>query len=611
MMRVKNDTMNSSDHTNPVSTKAEQFMEILSGKKIYTVYQPIVSLIEGSVLGYEALTRGPRHGFFASPLTLFEFAEKLGVLYQLERIAREKAIQGARFDDKRQMLFINISASILQDPRFIPGQTLELLQEQGLTPSNVVLELTERTSIEDFSLAKKVLRHYRNQGYKIAIDDAGAGYSSLQAIAELNPDFIKVDKSLIHSIYANKTKEYIVETLVMFAQKLNIQIIAEGIEEVEELVKLTRLGVHFGQGYLLGKPSETFETVSADNKNVILQHRRIEQWAGGTCSIGDLITPVQLFSVNVPISQVANYFKQNVSVAGAVIVSDDMPVGLIMRERLFQQLAGQYGFSLFWNRSIDQMMDKNPLIVDAQTPVELVSQLATSRDIRNLYDLVVITEAGKMAGVATIHSILECITNSRMETAKVASPLTGLPGNIQIHRELGRRLADKKHFSVIYADLDYFKWFNDKFGFQKGDQLIQFTADVILQSIAACGTPSDFVGHIGGDDFIVLSNASDSRKLCKEIIRRFDAGVCLFYDSEEWTFVEDREGRRIESDGVTISLSVIVCECRTNVTLEQISQTAARLKKQSKAKSGSSYVIDVLGADAKDEAGFGVDAEPT
>ncbi|TBL75604.1 bifunctional diguanylate cyclase/phosphodiesterase [Paenibacillus thalictri] len=591
----------------PSLQQSEQFWDILHNKKIHTVYQPIVSLNDAGVLGYEALTRGPKQGFFASPLSLFQYAETAGVLYQLERIAREKAIQGAGFDDRRQMLFLNISASILQDPRFVPGQTLELLQARGLSPSNVVLELTERSSIEDFSLAQRVLEHYRNQGYKIAIDDAGAGYSSLQAIAELNPDYIKVDRSLIHSIHTNKTKEYIVETLVTFAGKLNIQIIAEGIEDAEELVKLTRMGVHFGQGYYLGRPNDMFVRLHDDHSHMILQHRKVDDGMG-SWSIGELRTPARCFSVKAPISEVAGYFKMNVSATGAVVLDGEQPVGLIMRERLFQQLAGQYGFSLFWNRPIDQVMDKQPLIVDCGMPVEQVSLQATSRDINNLYDLVIIADKGKMAGVASIRSILECITNARMESAKMASPLTGLPGNIPIHRELNKRLGTGESFTVIYADLDYFKWFNDRYGFKKGDQLIQFTADVLQQAITVCGNPYDFVGHVGGDDFIVMSGTAGPEALCKEMIRRFDAGVSMFYDPEDWTYVEDRSGKKLDSEGVTISLSVVICECRTPVTMDQISQAAARLKKQSKSKQGSVYFMGNLGSNGDGRAAGGVAA---
>ncbi|UUZ93744.1 EAL and GGDEF domain-containing protein [Paenibacillus sp. P25] len=569
----------------------QELTEILERKGLSTIYQPIVSLMGGHVLGYEALTRGPRNSMLHAPVSLFTAAEEAGLLYPVERLARQKAIQNAWVGGGDELLFINISAQILNDPHFLPEQLMELLKAKGMKPQQVVFEITERSSIEDFGAALESLEQFRRQGYRIAIDDAGAGYSSLQVIAELHPDFIKMDRSLIQELHKNKVKEYILESCVSFAQKMDIPLIAEGIETREELVKLTRMGVDYGQGYYLGRPGLKPAEVTGELTELIVLHRRKYDTAGSLWTIGDLSGACPIFERKTPISQVAQYFKDHLHVSGAVIVSGDCPVGLIMRERLFQELAGQYGFSLFWNRPIDQLMDAKPLIVDEQTPVEQVSQLATSREINNLYDLVIITSGGRMAGTASIRSILECITNARMESAKVASPLTGLPGNIQIHRELNKRLMDRRKFSVIYADLDYFKWFNDRYGFQRGDQLIQYTADCLQQSVALLGRPHDFVGHIGGDDFIVITASESPEKLCAEILRRFDQGVAAFYDPEEWLYVQDRDGRRIESEGVTISLSLVICETQEPVTTEQISQAAARLKKQSKAHRGSCFLL--------------------
>jgi EAL domain-containing protein (putative c-di-GMP-specific phosphodiesterase class I) len=138
------------------------FRTILEQQSIYSVYQPIVSLQDGSVFGYEALTRVPATSPFHSPLDLFQFAERDGALYALEKLAREKAIQGSILEHKQQMLFINISSQVIYDPQFVPGQTMEVLQQCGLSPNNVVFEVTERSSIEDFALAKKLLEHYRS-----------------------------------------------------------------------------------------------------------------------------------------------------------------------------------------------------------------------------------------------------------------------------------------------------------------------------------------------------------------------------------------------------------------------------------------------------------------
>ncbi|WP_438447974.1 GGDEF domain-containing protein [Gorillibacterium sp. sgz5001074] len=571
----------------------EEFCSILEERRISSVYQPIVSLSDASIFGYEALSRGPQGSKFHSPLELFGYAEERGGLYELDRLAREKAIEGCLGLGREQRVFINIPAHVIHDPQFASGHTLKMLERCGIEPRNVVFEITERTSIEDFATAKRILQHYRNQGYQIAIDDAGAGYSSLQAIAELQPDFIKVDRSLITNIHQDRMKETILETFVSFARKMSIRMIAEGIESWEELKKLSQMGVHYAQGFLIGRPVPQMDPL---REEVAAQIERINRLQGfdSLVHVGHLAVHIRTFGPKTPISEVANFFKSHEEASGTVIVDAERPVGVVMRDKLFQQLAGQYGISLYWNRPIEQLMDRQALIVEETSPIEQVSQMAMSREKNRLYDWIVITSKDKMSGIASVQTLLEAITNLRMETARVANPLTGLPGNTQINRELNRRLFDGRPFSVIYADLDYFKWYNDRYGFQKGDQLIQFTADVLQQSASACGHPHDFVGHVGGDDFIVITEAEESTVLCEEIIRRFRQGVGLFYEEEEWSYAVDRSGNRVESDGVHISLSLVICLCAGSATLERISQTAAALKKKSKSRNGSVYTAAYL-----------------
>nr|WP_253944761.1 EAL domain-containing protein [Paenibacillus sp. NEAU-GSW1] len=240
------------------SMKLRALEELIEQRSVDPVYQPIISLQgeERIIFGYEALTRCRTNKWFDGPLQLFTFAEQEGMVYALDRLARERSIDGCDGMQQTQKLFINVPAHIMDDPSFSPGQTMSLLNKRKLSPHNVVFEITERSSIEDFGAAKKVLEHYRKQGYQIAIDDVGAGYSSLQSIIELRPDYIKVDRSIIDRIDEDEVKAHILHTLVQLALKLNIAIIAEGIEREEELAAVKEIGVHFAQGYLLGRPGK-------------------------------------------------------------------------------------------------------------------------------------------------------------------------------------------------------------------------------------------------------------------------------------------------------------------------------------------------------------------
>lgn len=236
------------------SLKLRLFEQLTRKRLLYPVFQPIVSLRDESVYGYEALSRFPANRWFEGPQQLFDFASQEGMVYILDRLARECAIESSGGLAGGQKLFVNLTAQIMDDPQFTPGQTLSQLAKMGLSAHHVVFEITERSSIEDFEAAKRTLDHYRSQGFQIAIDDAGAGYSSLQSIVELQPDFIKIDRSLIRGIHADPVKGHIVHTFTEFASKMGSAIIAEGIETEEELSYIRGMGVPFAQGYHLGRP---------------------------------------------------------------------------------------------------------------------------------------------------------------------------------------------------------------------------------------------------------------------------------------------------------------------------------------------------------------------
>ncbi|WP_175638311.1 EAL domain-containing protein [Metabacillus schmidteae] len=235
---------------------------ILHDKLLSIHFQPIVHYHSNTIFGFEALSRGPINSPFYRPDSLFPYAEKEGLLYSLEKIAREKTFEASKGNLHNQKLFINLNACVIYDRQFNPGHTISLLKQYEIEPQNVVFEITERNAINDFEAFRNALNHYREQGFQIAVDDAGAGYSSLQSISELMPDYIKVDRSLIRGIDFNEVKSNILEAFVTFAKKMNSKIIAEGIETEAELKRVMSLGIEFGQGFFIAKPGSTFPAIN-------------------------------------------------------------------------------------------------------------------------------------------------------------------------------------------------------------------------------------------------------------------------------------------------------------------------------------------------------------
>jgi len=218
---------------------------------VFIEYHPIIVNSTEEVYGYEALARGTRREL-RSPEVLFEVAEEANMLWELSRLLRKRAVEGIFSELKEgQYLFLNVDPHDFNDPTFRSLDPAEL----GITePGRVVLEITERTAIKDYPRFQEYLAAFRERGFKFAVDDAGSGYAGLGSIANLAPDYIKLDISLISNIDTNFLKQNLVETLVTFANGQGAMVIAEGVERREEFETVRDLGVHLTQGFLFHRP---------------------------------------------------------------------------------------------------------------------------------------------------------------------------------------------------------------------------------------------------------------------------------------------------------------------------------------------------------------------
>ncbi|EFL50115.1 diguanylate cyclase/phosphodiesterase [Solidesulfovibrio fructosivorans JJ]] len=574
-----------------------EFREILELRRVRAVFQPIVNLRAGSVFAWEALARGPRDSTLESPAMLFDVAEEAGAIFALEKICREAAIRGFAKREPGAKLFCNVHPRTLLDPQFTPGETRRLLDKYGMEPHDVVLEITERHSVKDFNLFHRTLAHYRDAGYGVAVDDVGTGYSGLVSIAEIQPDFMKIDMSLVRGIDANPVKRALMETLLTFSEKVGCRIVAEGIETEAELACLIRLGAHFGQGFFLGRPAETPALLDEGPRLAIVRGANMAA-DGLKCSspINDLAERPQQVGRSATIGEVKQFFDENESVHTVVVTQAGRPEGLIMSQHLDKLLSSQYGLSLFLRRDVGRIMDPSPLAVEWDTPVEVAAQAAMARDRDKLYDPILVTCRGRLSGLVSVQKILDALASVQVEMAKGANPLTGLPGNVAIEREIARRAAAGRATCFIYADLDNFKVFNDVYGFKDGDKAILLTARILGEALCAHGGQDDFLGHVGGDDFVILCDGPAAEPICRAVAQSFAAASSALYTAEdrERGYIEGqgRDGRVGRFDLLTISMGVIDCAFAVPVTMDELGLRAAAVKKYAKAQPGNSFVRD-------------------
>jgi EAL domain-containing protein (putative c-di-GMP-specific phosphodiesterase class I) len=247
-----------------------RLQDVLLGHQITTVFQPIVDILHGGLLGFEALSRGPAGTQSHSPINLFEAAAATDLVFELDRHCRRRALRTARDLPLPHRLFINVVPASMYDPDFQGASLIRLLEGLGLSPERIVLEVSEQYAIENYTLFVEALQNFTQMGFSIAVDDIGAGYSGLEKIAHLNPRYLKFDMQLVRDIDRSHVKKEMARALKTFADKMDSQIIAEGIEREGEQKACVDLGIDFGQGYLLARPAplETFNLGAAEASSV-------------------------------------------------------------------------------------------------------------------------------------------------------------------------------------------------------------------------------------------------------------------------------------------------------------------------------------------------------
>ncbi len=239
-----------------------EMRDIIRRKRVTTLFQPIVWARELTVFGYEILTRGPAHSSFRNSDMLFSFARETKLAWALEAISLEAALRRLRsFDLSDRKFLLNLEAEMFAKSEFRIHEMVQFFSEHR---GNFVLELTERAAIEDYQVFRRVLDEFRQEGIEVAIDDAGSGYASLEAIASLAPDYLKITKSLVSTLSKEPIKQDLVKMLVDLAAKTGAKTLAEGIETAEEYECCRELGVDLIQGYYLGHPHEQPATGDAE-----------------------------------------------------------------------------------------------------------------------------------------------------------------------------------------------------------------------------------------------------------------------------------------------------------------------------------------------------------
>ncbi|NNJ14317.1 EAL and GGDEF domain-containing protein [Pseudomonas putida CSV86] len=562
---------------------------ILTQGGLHSLFQPIVCLSERRILGYEALSRGPSNSPLHSPINLFAVARHAGRLTELEIACRESACRRFSQQKLEGKLFLNVSPESLLEPQYQSGLTLKLLQNLGIPASRVVIELTEQTPTDDFQLLYNALHHYRDMGFSIALDDLGAGYSSLRLWSELRPDYVKIDRHFIDGIHLDAVKREFVGSILQIAKASRAKVVAEGIELPEELAVLTEMGVDLVQGYLVCRPQEH------PPKDVTLllpgsMLNSLPVLGDEASDLGALLIDQPAVTRDTATPLVLEAFRRQANLNSlAVLDEQQRPCGIVHRYSLSDALLKPFATELFARKPVSRLMSEDFLAVELGQSLQSVSRLLTSRARQRIEEDFIITDQGRYVGLGRVIDVLKLITEQKIQQARYANPLTLLPGNVPIQQCLARLLQQRRQAAICYVDIDSFKPFNDIYGYARGDEVLLCLAQCLNERV----DPSrDFVGHIGGDDFMLVLSSQDWQQRLDVLLADFEQQCRRFYRSEHLEagcfIAHNRLGQRQEFPLLSLSIGVVQLRAETcgELDADQLADLASQAKHHAKEVQG-------------------------
>ncbi|MFP5076318.1 bifunctional diguanylate cyclase/phosphodiesterase [Rhizobium sp. YIM 134829] len=571
---------------------------------IETALQPIVETSTGDCFGYESLMRGFDRLGFPSPLALLDRAHENDELLALEHMVATRALAAfaAVPGFSERTLFINFDTRLIGvDDDGVLQRLDEHLKRAGIPPSSLCFELSERHDNDGIQGFDRVLQRLRQHGFKLAIDDFGAGFSGLRLLSRAAVDYVKIDRHFIARIDSTPRHRHLVKHIVTMAHKLGARVIAEGVETEAEFHVCRDLGCDLLQGYFVAYPTVCLtdlrpkyphlaqagetrrRTASADS---VLIRRQIEQLP--TVRESDMLdTTFELFRT----SPGQTFFP--------VLNANGEPRGVIHEVHLKELIYHPFGRDLLKNRVYQRR------VANFATPAPIADINMPADEMLDIFagangsDCLILTENMRYAGILSASSLLRIISEKQLKSARDQNPLTGLPGNRAIRDHVHDAIldGDRDRF-FCYCDFDNFKPFNDHYGFHRGDAAITLFSALLRRHFIG---EEDFIGHVGGDDFFI-GLAGVAREEVEPVLARllgeFADGVRELYSEEDRSkggmSGHDRAGETKIYPLMRCSIGVLGIEAGLVLTdVQAVTARVAELKSWAKA-SHRGLVFDSL-----------------
>lgn len=576
------------------------FLErVLREGSLRAEFQPIVDLRGRAIHAYEALIRGPQGSELERPDALFKVAREAGRLQELDKLCVQTSLTTFSRQKLPGLLFLNITQSLFDCGWFSRPDTLDLLQKLGLEPSRLVLELLESDELLVETHGFDEAQSLHRLGYGLALDDLGQGFGRFNLWQRLHPRYLKVDRAFCKNLSADPLKVAFIRSMLLMAEASQSWVIAEGVESERDLLTLRDIGVQMAQGYFLERPSAMpSRELRAELRRLLdVVHAEVYALASrGSIeqSVLGLARPIAAVSPSCRLEEVLRRFDLQPDLMSIPVVdATGRALGILNRYVLADRLWRPHVRDLFGNKPCSQVMSSDVLRLDVKSSLHQASNLIADASFRHATEGVLITEQGVFRGLLLVGDLLRLVSEFQMQAARYANPLTLLPGNVPINEQIDRLLGADVPFTAAYCDLDHFKPFNDVYGYSMGDEVIRLVAEILKSCFSS---PGDFVGHIGGDDFMVLTTCPDAQQRMQQVLDRFEAEVRRFFDADTLQaggyMAESRRGEPQFFSLPSLSIGVLPVLPRGFDSHREVSTVLVELKKAAKQLPGNQMFVD-------------------
>jgi len=551
--------------------------DIIKHKLVTSHFQAIVDLKAARNLGFEALVRTSPKIEKITPDQLFARADEAGCLAELDHLCLFTALARSKVKKIDCLTFINIL------PINLAALCEYFKDKVDLKPlTGVTLEISEKYPLDDFAELKPHINMLRNCGALIAIDDLGAGYAGLKVWSEIQPDFVKIDRHFINHIDTDSIKREFVRSILEIARGIGCQVIAEGIETEAELAVVLSIGITLGQGYLMHRPEE-YPTDQLAMGAILLEKKTTQRelFARPSEKVSSIKRKVTPLAPTDLVEDVYHLFTNDEALHALPVVKDNRPVGIVSRIQLLELQTSRNALIENANKVVGSVMDRTPITVDEQESLELLSYALTSQPNPDLSSGFIVTYEDEYAGIGVVSDLLKHVTQNQNNHSRYSNPLTLLPNSVPVCEWLDNLLEEKNNFHMAYLSINHFKLFNAIHGYSKGDDLIKLLADILLSNTML---GEDMVGHIGGDNFVIIFRNNNCEEKCHAILNDFKTAIPDFYSKAEndtgFMRKHHSDGEETMSRLVSLAVGLIKPELSVRQTHDDIVELAKSAKKE-------------------------------